>query len=96
MDGRGLQRDDHLIATRNKCRLGNKRYDLGWLAETGQLERGHHLISSEEAAGELMMTATARRCVSAAMVASPPVGVEGEGPCNFQRPEQDSNLRPTP
>jgi hypothetical protein len=29
MDGRGLQCDDHLIATGNERRLGNKRHDLG-------------------------------------------------------------------
>jgi hypothetical protein len=47
MDGRGLQRDDHLIATGNERRLGNKHHDLGRLAEAGQLEGGHRVISSD-------------------------------------------------
>jgi hypothetical protein len=70
MDGRGLQRDDHLIATGNEGRLGNKRHDLGRLAEAGQLESGHRMISSDGPWGEqVMMTATARRRTSAATVA---------------------------
>src|SRR2546423_12669682 len=47
MDGRGLQRDDHLIAPYNERRLGNERHDLGRLAEAGQLEGGHRVISSD-------------------------------------------------
>lgn len=46
MDGRGLQRDDHLIATGNERRLGNKRHDLGRLAEAGQQQGGHRVTSS--------------------------------------------------
>ena len=45
MNGCGFQRDDHLIATGNERRLGNKRHDLGRYAEAGQLEGGHRLIS---------------------------------------------------
>jgi hypothetical protein len=41
MDSRGLERDDHLIATGNERRLGNKRDDIGRLAEARQLEGGH-------------------------------------------------------
>jgi hypothetical protein len=47
MNRRSLQRDDHLIATGDERGLGNRRHDLGRLAEAGQLERGHRLISSD-------------------------------------------------
>jgi hypothetical protein len=48
MDGRGLQRDDYLVATRNERGLGNKRHDLGRIAEADQLEGGHRVLSSDD------------------------------------------------
>jgi hypothetical protein len=48
MDRRGLQGDDHLIATGDRRGLGDEGHGLGRLAEAGQLEGGgHRMISSD-------------------------------------------------
>jgi hypothetical protein len=58
MDGRGIERDDYVIATGNGRRLGHKRHELGRLAEAGQLQGGHRMISSDGPAVEQLMMHT--------------------------------------